>query len=138
MSIQAENTTFTMKKLQNDQVVVTLRSDGIVHVSFLPNTEITVEFQHVLVDMYNEVTGGKKSLFVFEGGEFVSITKEARENAVAIEDSTPTKASAIVVKNLGQKIIADFYYKVNRPKQPYKVFWQFDKAIEWLHSAAAE
>jgi hypothetical protein len=132
MSIQADNTTFTMKKLQNDQVVVTLRSDRIVHVSFLPNTEITVEFQQVLVDMYNEITGGEKSLFLFDGGEFVSITKEARENAVVIEDSTPTKASAIVVKNLGQKIIADFYYKVNRPKQPYKVFWQFDKAIEWL------
>ena len=132
MSIQAENSTFTMKKLQNDQVVVTLRSDRIVHVSFLPNTEITVEFQQVLVDMYNEITGGEKSLFLFDGGEFVSITKEARENAVVIEDSTPTKASAIVVKNLGQKIIADFYYKVNRPKQPYKVFWQSDKAIEWL------
>lgn len=127
-----EETTSTMKRLENDQVIVTLRPDGIVHVSFLPHTEITVEFQQVLLDMYNEVTGGKKSLFVFDGGEFVSITKDARENAVAIEETTPTKASAIVVKNLAQKIIADFYYKVNRPKQPYKVFWQFDKAIEWL------
>jgi hypothetical protein len=121
-----------MKRLENDQVIVILRGDGIVHVSFLPNTEITVEFQQVLLNMYNEVTGGKKSLFIFDGGEFVSITKDARENAVAIEETTPTKASAIVVKNLAQKIIADFYYKVNRPKQPYKVFWQFDKAIEWL------
>jgi hypothetical protein len=127
-----EETTSTMKRLENDQVIVTLRGDGIVHVSFLPNTEITVEFQQVLLNMYNEVTGGKKSLFIFDGGEFVSITKDARENAVAIEETTPTKASAIVVKNLAQKIIADFYYKVNRPKQPYKVFWQFDKAIEWL------
>ncbi|MEN9999172.1 MAG: hypothetical protein RI922_2162 [Bacteroidota bacterium] len=127
-----EETTSTMKRLENDQVIVILRGDGIVHVSFLPNTEITVEFQQVLLNMYNEVTGGKKSLFIFDGGEFVSITKDARENAVAIEETTPTKASAIVVKNLAQKIIADFYYKVNRPKQPYKVFWQFDKAIEWL------
>ncbi len=132
MNLITEETTSTMKRLENDQVIVTLRPDGIVHVSFLPHTEITVEFQQVLLDMYNEVTGGKKSLFVFDGGEFVSITKEARENAVAIEETTPTKASAIVVKNLAQKIIADFYYKVNRPKQPYKVFWQFDKAIEWL------
>ena len=138
MNLITEETTSTMKRLENDQVIVTLRPDGIVHVSFLPHTEITVEFQEVLLDMYNEVTGGKKSLFVFDGGEFVSITKEARENAVAIEETTPTKASAIVVKNLAQKIIADFYYKVNRPKQPYKVFWQFDKAIEWLHSAAAQ
>ncbi len=138
MNLITEETTSTMKRLENDQVIVTLRPDGIVHVSFLPHTEITVEFQQVLLDMYNEVTGGKKSLFVFDGGEFVSITKEARENAVAIEETTPTKASAIVVKNLAQKIIADFYYKVNRPKQPYKVFWQFDKAIEWLHSAAAQ
>lgn len=121
-------------QVEHEQVIVALRNDDIVHVQFLPNTEITVALQAVLIDLYEQVTKGKKALFIFEGGEFVSITKEARENAVKMENRTPTLASAIMVKNLGQKIIADFYYKVNKPKQPYKVFWSFDKGIDWLKS----
>ncbi len=114
-------------------VVIALRGDGIVHVYFKPGIEITVPFQEELVIMYNEITGGIKAKFVFEGGDFVSITKEARENAIRIEENTPTMASAILVMNLGQKIIADFYYLVNKPKQPYKVFSSFTKAVDWLN-----
>lgn len=121
-----------LKTLESDHVTIRLRQDGIVIVSFHPNTEITVDFQNILVQLYHEITGGTPSLFLFDGGEFVSITKEARENAILMEKQTPTKASAIVVRNLGQKIIADFYYKVNKPIQPYKVFWQHEKAIDWL------
>lgn len=120
--------------IDHEKVTVSKRIDLIIHVSFKPNTEITIEFQDELVAMYNQLTEGKKSLFIFEGGEFVSITKEARENAITIEDNTPTRASAIVVRNLAQKIVADFYYKINKPKQPFKVFWSFDKAILWLQS----
>ena len=120
--------------IEHDQFIVAMRDDGIVHVSFLPNTEITVELQDVLIDHYIQITSGNKARFIFESSEFVSITKEARENAIIIEDSTPTMASAIVVRNLGQKIIADFYYKINKPKQPFKVFWSFEKAIDWLNS----
>lgn len=120
--------------IEHEKVIVSKRYDSIIHVSFKPNTEITVEFQDELVAMYNQLTGGEKSLFIFEGGEFVSFTKEARENAITIEDNTPTRASAIVVRNLAQKIVADFYYKINKPKQPFKVFWSFEKGILWLQS----
>ena len=120
--------------IEHEKVTVSKRSDLIIHVAFKPNTEITVEFQDELVAMYNQLTGGEKSLFIFEGGEFVSITKDARENAITIEDNTPTRASAIVVRNLAQKIVADFYYKINKPKQPFKVFWSFEKGIIWLQS----
>lgn len=118
--------------IEHECVIVSLRTDDIVHVYFKPNTEITVPLQNTLIQLYNEITKGNKAYFIFEAGEFVSITKEARENAVRMEDDTPTIASAIVVRNLAQKIIADFYYTVNKPKQPYKVFSKFENGIEWL------
>jgi hypothetical protein len=121
-----------IRKIDHEMVTIAMRNDGIVHVYFKPGTEITVPFQGELVPMYNEITEGKKAKFIFEGGEFVSITKDARENAIVIENDTPLMASAVIVQNLGQKIIADFYYLVNKPKQPYKVFYSFPKAIEWL------
>ena len=123
-----------VREISNDEVHVGLRDDGIIHINFKPNTEINLEFQSVLLSFIVELVGDKKSLIIYEGGEFISVTKEARENAIVIEEQTPTMASVVVVKNLAQKIIADFYYFVNKPKRPFKVFWDFDKGIEWLHS----
>ncbi len=123
-----------LREIVHEQVIVTMRHDGIVHVVFLPNTEITVEFQDILVGLYDQITLGQKAYFIFEGGEFVSVTKEARENAIELEKSSITLASAVVFNNLAQRIIADFYYAVNRPKLPYKVFSSYEKGIAWLNS----
>lgn len=121
-----------IREIEHEKLIVRLMEGHYVHVIFKPHTEITVELQNEMVQLYREITGGKKAPFLFEGGEFVSITKEARENAIIMEDDTPTSASAILVKNLGQKIVADFYYKINKPKQPYKVFWSREKALLWI------
>jgi len=123
-----------LREIVHEQVIVAMRRDGIVQVVFMPNTEITIEFQDILGGLYDQITQGQKAYFVFEGGEFVSITKEARENAIKIENDSATLASAIVINNLAQRIIADFYYAVNRPKLPYKVFSSFEKGIAWLNS----
>jgi hypothetical protein len=123
-----------LREIVHEQVIVAMRHDGIVHVEFLSNTEINVAFQSLLVDLYNQITLGQKAYFIFEGGEFVSVTKEARENAIKLEKSSITLASAVVFNNLAQRILADFYYAVNRPKLPYKVFSSFEKGISWLNS----
>ncbi len=127
-----------VRQIDHELLTVSLRSDGVVHVWLKPNTEITKELQLQMVQIYMEITEGRKSLFIFEAGEFVSITKEAGEFAITMEKDTPTYASAIIVRNLGQKIIADFYYKVNKPLQPYKVFWKIEKAEEWLSTIKIE
>ncbi len=121
-----------LRQIVHEQVIVAMRHDGIVHVKFLSNTEINIEFQDLLYDHYNQITLGKKAYFIFEGGEFISVTKDARENSVELEKNSLKLAYAIVFKNLGQRILADFYYTVNRPKLPYKVFSSFEKGIEWL------
>lgn len=123
-----------IRELEHEKLTVYLCAGDFVHVIFKPNTEINLKLQEEMVQMYHEITQGKKMPFLFEGGEFTSITKEARENAIIIESDTPTSASAILVRNLGQKMIADFYYKINKPKQPYKIFWSKEKAIAWIKS----
>lgn len=121
-----------VREIDHKNITVSLRTDGIVVVYLKNNTEINIALQKDMIRIYNEITEGNKAVFLFTAGEFVSITKEARSFAIRMEQNTPTFASAILVNNLGHKIIADFYYKVNRPKQPYRVFWNQDKAIEWL------
>jgi hypothetical protein len=87
-----------------------------------------------LLDYYREITNNTLMPFLFLVGENVSITKEARDNAVKIEDQSMLAASAVVVDSLPYKLIANFYLKFNKPKRPYKVFSKQEEAINWLLS----
>lgn len=82
--------------------------------------------------IYWQITKIKRP-FIFTGGEFVTVSKEARLNATKMESLTPVAASAIVVQNLAQRIIANYYYKFNKPKTPYRIFKDVEKAADWLN-----
>lgn len=119
-----------INQIETDEIIVSLRNDGIVHVWIKPKTHITIEVQERMLAAYHKITDIGRP-FIFEAGEFASISKEARLNAVLIEDLTPVMASAIVVKNLGHRIIAEYYYKFNKPKKPLRIFKNTEEAANW-------
>lgn len=123
-----------IKILKRSNFVVRLREDNIVHVEFIDDTVIDIPLQEELIKTYNEILEGKRAPFIFTGGDFVSITKEARENSVIVEEHSPVIASAVVTHSLAQKILSEFYFMVNKPKRPYKTFTAFDDGILWLNS----
>jgi hypothetical protein len=123
-----------IKHIDDPDFTVTLRSDGIVYVFFKDGMEITVPVQGRLLVAYHEVTGGILHPFIFETGVDTSINKEARDNAVLMEDRSPVGRSAVVANNTAHLLIANFYLKFNKPKNPYKVFKSRDEAIKWLKS----
>lgn len=114
------------------EVRVQLRRDHIVHVTYRKGTILDVELQMKILNINNKITGGKKSYFIYDAEEGVTVTKEARDNAIKIEHLTPTQASAIVANNLAYRMIANFYIKFNKPKTELKVVNTFEKGIEWI------
>jgi len=123
-----------IKHIDDPDFTVTLRSDGIIYVFFKDGMEITVPVQDRLLVAYHEVTAGILHPFIFETGVDTSINKEARDNAVLMEDRSPVGRSAVVANNTAHLLIANFYLKFNKPKNPYKVFKSRDEAIKWLKS----
>jgi len=105
--------------------------NGIGHMHFKDHITMDVAEQMEHLENLKKITEGKPTPFVVTAGEGVTITKEARDNAILIEDLSPLCATAVIVQNFAYKLIADFYLKVNKPKQPYKVFSDTDKAYEW-------
>lgn len=122
---------YPILRKETEEVIVSLRADGIVHVYIKANTHISVEVQERMLAAYWEITTINRP-FIFEADEFVSISKEARVNAQVIEERSPVSASALVITNLGQRIIADYYYRFNRPKRPLALFKSVEAALEWL------
>ena len=118
--------------------IIGLRKDGIIHFYYKPHTEITMAYQDRQLEAILEIAGGKKRPAIYEAAEYVTVGREAREHAIELEKITPTLCIVVYVESLAHKIIAEFYYKFNKPKQPYRVFSDFDAGIEWLLQKAKE
>jgi hypothetical protein len=127
-----------VKVVEMEEAIVGIRKDGLGHVYLKSGTELDVDLQVRLYANYLKLTGGRKYNFIFEAGEYVTITSEARQNAKHLEAASPVGAIAAVVNNLAYRLIADFYYKFNKPQKPYKVVRNFQEGIRWLKSLEHE
>ena len=123
-----------VKIKETSEVIIGLRDDDIIHIYFKPNTEITVRLQEEMLEMILElVEEGKMYPYIFEAGEFLSVQPDARKNALIIEERHPSTMFVMTVSNLAQRILANYYYKIKRPKRPYHIVDKFSNGIEWLH-----
>lgn len=121
-----------IRKTELAESIIGLRKDGILHLYYKPHTEITVDYQLRQLDVLMELTAGEKYPAIYEAGEYVTVGSAARQHAAEIEHKTPTLCKVVYVNTLAHKIIAEFYSRFNKPKQPYRVFSDFDDGIRWL------
>lgn len=125
-----------VRKVEIEEAYFLLRKDGIVCVKLKDDTELDIPLQWKLMEVYDELTDGIKSPFIFEAGIGCTVTKEARDNAIKLEERSPMGACAVIVTNTANLLIANFYYKFNKPNIPYKVFKKFDQGVEWLKTTS--
>ncbi len=121
-----------VKEIDEQEFNLKLKSDGIVYVLFKENTVLDIPLQNKMLKCYIEITGNKLTPFLFEAEDGLIVTKEARDNAIVMEESSPCMAMAVIVSNIAYAMIANFYLKFNRPKRPYKVFSKKEDGAKWL------
>lgn len=121
-----------IQSLNTDEALIQLRSDGIIKVIFNANVTIDIPEQEKLTQCYLTLGKGEKFPFLFEAMDNVNFTKEARENAILLEEKFPAIAYAAIVKSLPYRLVANFYKTVNKPRIPFKAFKGEEEAIEWL------
>ncbi len=119
-------------KIELPEVIINCRSDGIIHVNFKEGTEVNVELQNNLLEIYLKICGNERRPFIFSALNNVTFTREARENSIKIEPRYPGIAMAIVADSVAYRLIANFYLKINKPKTPSKIFKDIPSAVEWL------
>ena len=81
-----------------------------------------------------QMCGDVKRPFLFTAEDYVTVGKEARDNAIKMEDRYVGAVTAVVANSVAYKLIANFYVKINKPKTPFKVFNTQEAAIKWLKS----
>lgn len=123
-----------VKQRESKTAHIVLRSDDILHVHFKKDSVLDLEAQIENRDIFIEMCGNQKYPYLYSAAEGVTITMEARNMSRELEASTPASAIAIEVSNLAYKLIADFYYRFNKPSLPYRVFRNREAALMWLEN----
>lgn len=65
--------------------------------------------------------------------QFGNVSRGAREYAALPEASYNTIAKAIIAKNLGMRILINFFMVVNKPATPHRSFTNLEDALKWLN-----
>jgi hypothetical protein len=116
---------------QNETFSVKVIDNSYYKVRVFENQEFTVD------DLKNLVAAQKKNI-----GLVLPVLVFCENNAMADvlllsklsknENNPYSKADAFVLNSIAQKILANFYVKINKPEGPTKFFNNLDEALIWL------
>lgn len=118
--------------------IIELKDNGIVCLYTNENAEIGIEEIKEIYTLLSRITGNRPCYVMVFPGHGTTATREAREFAASIKQEKQIVAEAIVVNSLAIRIMANFFIKVNRPRQKVKLFTVEKDALEWLHEMRAE
>ncbi|MBA4241150.1 MAG: hypothetical protein C0448_10505 [Sphingobacteriaceae bacterium] len=119
------------KKITFPNFEIEISDFGFYKVSVNDSEEFTVDDLKKLVNAEAELGGEKLPVLVLCAEH--ATTNSELMNAMAKNINNPySKADAFVIKSMAQKILANFYIKINKPERPTKFFNDKDEAINWL------
>lgn len=112
---------------------ISLRKDGIVENRFDWDTEYLIEGKHIdeIASVLIEISNGERRPIISIAGQYGSMTVEARKADIS-KAGVYTLALALVIKELPQRLLANFYFKVKKVDYPIKSFKIEEDAVEWL------
>lgn len=118
--------------IQLKKSTVFLLEEGIVENAFKGGEPIEVEDFYELREANLKLMEKKPYTVLVTAEELTSFTKEARELIASKRFSGITIAKALLISGLGQRIIGNFYMRVNKPYIKTRLFTDRQKAMEWL------
>lgn len=94
-----------------------------------------------IIDMHREtirLTQTENYATLFSAMDFFSITAEARTEGSKRHYSAFVIAQAFVVKNMAQRLFANFFMKFNRQLRETRLFNSYGEAHAWLRKKVAQ
>lgn len=113
------------------EISLTIYENRIYHV-FIPQFE---KVNREVIDAgyaFLDANGGGEFYNIFQFESFAEVDPETREWAASSDNNNYTICDAIVIGSKSQKLITDFYLRINRPVKPTKVFFSLSKAADWI------
>jgi hypothetical protein len=104
---------------------------GFYELTIFNNEEILVSDIPEITGALRQVSGQKMPVLVV-CPEFATTNSEVLKFLSKNENFPLSKGGAYVVYSVAQKLMANFYLKINTPERPTKFFTNKDEATIWL------
>lgn len=116
-----------------DDILFQLYENRIFYVRVPRLKRVNMEVVGIGYQFLDDSGGGVfKNVYHFD--HFADVDPQVREWASDDSGNLYTISDAIVIESFAQKILTDFYVRVNRPIKPTKIFYSLEKAIAWTHA----
>lgn len=112
--------------------------DYLLHIKIKEFKELQLSDYKEIKQWVKETIVDKKIVNLLEFNPGSSSSRESREYASSKNGNNLNIGAAIVVNNLGQQLIGDYYLKINKPLNPTKIFSNKEKALSWIKSQFGE
>jgi len=124
----------SISKITLKHSTIILREDGILELH--THDDHVYEVSDVIenVEAFGKLTNHQGSPVVIIGGSFTSTSSEARKFMASAESLKYSKCEAFVLNSLPQRILINFYIRIDKPLVPTKVFKTKEEAILWCRT----
>lgn len=114
-----------------EEITLCVYENGIVHVKVHEFKSITKEAFEKSKVFLRANGSDRKYHFIFEFKNFADVDPDMRKKRASASGTEFSLSDAMVISNLPQKIIADFYMNFHKPVRPTKFFFSMKKAAQW-------
>ncbi|MBK6523044.1 MAG: hypothetical protein KBG47_01600 [Bacteroidia bacterium] len=116
------------------KATVYLLKGNIVKIVPHENIEMDVKDLEEIQKIKFDLVGERKYAVMFVTPDMGVMTKEGRAFASGPLVNRNAVAKAIVIKNIGMRIMASFFIKFNKPLVEHRLFEKEEDAIQWLRN----
>ena len=115
----------------NDLGDFILREDGIIHI--IPNAgKVTDKMAQRVIHIVHSLMDGNPRGLLVDNRNLSSIERSARKVFAAEMNNQYTVAVAMLIKSPLNKIIVNFFIRLNNLSKPTKIFNSEMEALNWL------
>lgn len=134
--VENYDNTRVFEKGQHSHIV--LRPDGIILLTSRDEHCYSIEDIKENWAAISSLCKGKKAYVLSVAGKYTSVDSEVREFVSKGLHAGFIAAECFVIHSLPQKLLANFYFKMNKPVVPSAFFTDRAKAEKWLKERMKE
>ena len=120
----------------NDKFEIFVLAPNIFKLKPTKGIELDVQDGYEMRRIFVSLSDGNTFAVLTDASNFFSTTSELRQLLASKEFTDLRFATAIVTQSMANKIIGNFFIKVNRHASPTKLFSTEELALEWLKHLA--
>ncbi len=124
----------SVEKISLNKSTIELLAPNLILVTLKDNSAIEVEDIIEIKAANSKLTKGTDYGVIMDSGNFTSISAEARNLTATKEMEGKRIAMSIVINSLSQRLIVNFFLKINKPLVPTKSFSNEAEAREWIEA----